>query len=165
MYGQLIGEDEAGGLPSRFIGLFGLEIWRFGGQDPASQRLYMEYADTAAAFYQSSPIYNYAYEHGIYRSGYRYYGRSLGHSLDGDGRMLSLGVMGVAASGNFWEVLVRKIAPNRDAIPAQTFLEFGLRYTLDNGPSRYIIEAGLDRGGGTQDFTKGRVALQWRRLF
>lgn len=171
VYGQLIGEDQADGMlfgsPSRHIGLLGLEIWRSESNGVGSGRLYMEYADTVCDFLRSSPRYGCAYEHGVYRSGYRYYGLSLGHSLDGDGRMTSVGYVRVAPFGNFWEALVRKIEPNRDAFPSEKILDFGLTYTLVNGSSSYVIEAGLARGWGTgmRDFVEGRLGLQWRRTF
>ncbi len=40
--------------------------------------------------------YNVIYEHHIYRSGYRYYGRAIGDSLDNDSQMISLG-------GRLWD--------------------------------------------------------------
>ena len=88
-YTQWIGEDEAGGLPSKFLGLFGLESWgstRFGGC-----RLRAEYADTACKFTREQPAYNCAYRNGIYPQGYTYRGRIIGHSMDNDSRMFSLG--------------------------------------------------------------------------
>ncbi len=47
-YTQWIGEDEAGGLPSKFIGQFGLEFW--GASPLGGYRLRAEYADTACIF-------------------------------------------------------------------------------------------------------------------
>ena len=87
-YTQWIGEDEAGGLPSKFIGQFGLEIWgssRFGGL-----RLRAEYADTACMFARENPEFNCAYRNSIYPQGYTYRGRIIGHSLDNDSRMFSV---------------------------------------------------------------------------
>ncbi len=51
-YTQWIGEDEAGGLPSKFIGQFGLEFW--GGSPLGGYRLRAEYSDTACVFTSAS---------------------------------------------------------------------------------------------------------------
>ncbi len=164
VYGQFIGEDEAGGLPSRFIGLAGVELWGGWGSRGASYRLHVESADTTAGFYTSTPLYNYAYEHGIYQSGYRYYGRSIGHSLDGDGRMTSVGMLWVDEKSRAWETLVRRIDPDRDAPGAKSFLDGSLRHTISIGEDNITLEAGLqhERGGGGRD---GRAAVQWSRMF
>lgn len=42
VYAQLIGEDQAGGLPSRLLGLYGVEAWSADGRD----RYLAEYAET-----------------------------------------------------------------------------------------------------------------------
>ncbi|RMG89314.1 MAG: capsule assembly Wzi family protein [Chloroflexi bacterium] len=100
IYGQIIGEDEAGGYPSRFIGLGGVEHW--GALSSGSYRAYVEAADTTLDFYHSSSRFNNAYEHFLYKTGYRYKGRPLGHSLDNDGRSVSLGWIWTNSVGNGW---------------------------------------------------------------
>ncbi len=87
-YGQLIGEDEAGGLPSREIGMAGLELPIVTPQIHA--RAFLEFSDTTMRFLDNG-IPNSAYNHSIYRSGYRYYGQSIGASTDNDSRALTLG--------------------------------------------------------------------------
>ncbi|MBR9727289.1 capsule assembly Wzi family protein [Shewanella intestini] len=54
-------------------------------------RVFAEYTDTTASCGISSDVFNCMYEHGFYRSGYRYYGRSLGTTYDNDSRVLVLG--------------------------------------------------------------------------
>lgn len=112
VYGQFIGEDEAGNFPYRYIGLAGLEVW--GAWGTSDYRLHLEAADTTAEFQKSDPNYNVAYEHSGYRDGYRYYQRSLGHAMDGDGRMLSLGLHVVVENDAHWRVLIRRTELNRD---------------------------------------------------
>lgn len=83
LYGQLIGEDEAGGMPSRHIGLAGAEIQLSLGN--TQTRLSFETLNTTVYFYKSDKMPNVAYEHGaIYASGYRHYGRPIGSSTDND---------------------------------------------------------------------------------
>jgi len=171
LYGQLIGEDQTNGAvlgwPSKNIALAGIEIWRAAGTGPGSGRLYVEYADTAVEFYRSNPLYDTAYEHHIYLSGYRYYGLCLGHSLCGDGRMTTVGYVHVAARGDLWEGVVRKASPDRNATPSRSVLQAGITYTLIDGPSRYVAGVGLDhvQVDGSEDSIEGRLSLQWRRHF
>jgi hypothetical protein len=86
-YGQIIGEDEAGGLPSHVLGMAGLEtafVW-----GTSHNRLALEVSNTTMEFNKGgSP--NAAYEHPRYPSGYRYKGRPLGASTDNDSELVAL---------------------------------------------------------------------------
>lgn len=83
-YGELIGEDEAGGLPSRQLVTFGLgSSFSLAGDD---FRFYIESSDTTARRVVGKSHFNYAYEHAIYLSGYRYRGRAIGATVDNDSR-------------------------------------------------------------------------------
>lgn len=67
--------------------------------DGLSTLVFVEYSDTKAACGIDSKVYNCMYEHGFYRSGYRYYGRSLGSSYDNDTEALVLGAVTHLAGG------------------------------------------------------------------
>ncbi|HET8706641.1 MAG TPA: capsule assembly Wzi family protein [Pseudomonadales bacterium] len=84
LYWQLIGDDEAGYLPSQYMGLVGSEFW---GQlnSGASWRLIIEHVNTHASFWNDIHD-NVAYEHSTYTTGYRYFGKVLGASVDSDAR-------------------------------------------------------------------------------
>lgn len=112
VYAQFIGEDEAGGLPSRYMGLAGLEHW--GSLAESSYRMHLEWANTTCNFYDTPTGYNCAYEHSIYHSGYRYRNKPLGHALDGDSRMLSLGFLLVDKEGRDWGLLLQNARVNMD---------------------------------------------------
>jgi hypothetical protein len=111
VYGQFIGEDEAGGLPSKFLGLMGAEVW--GGSALGSQRFHVEYADTACSFSRQRPQVDCAYRNSVYPQGYTYHGRMIGHALDNDGRMLSFGALLVRPGGDSWNLLLRRVDTNR----------------------------------------------------
>ena len=130
LYAQWTGEDEAGGWPSRYIGLFGIETWGAIGHQGASWRLHTEYADTATGGFYGSTLFNYAYQHHIYTSGYTYYGRTIGDSLGGDGRSSSLDLLLVGANGNSWDVLVRRMEPHRNVAgtPLYDTVEVGRQF-------------------------------------
>jgi hypothetical protein len=109
---QWIGEDEAGGLPSKFIGQFGLETWgssQFGGW-----RLRAEYADTACNFSRETPEFGCAYRNGVYPQGYSYRGRIIGHAMDNDSRMYTLGGILTRFNGDVLSIKVSRVELNRD---------------------------------------------------
>lgn len=91
LYGQAIGEGESGFLPSRYLGLGGVETWtRARGW---SVRAYGEYAKTSCRFARSEPVRGCAYESAIYTDGYRYRGRAIGHAYDRDAEGWTVGAV------------------------------------------------------------------------
>lgn len=83
IYGQLIGEDEAGGLPSKYSYLMGLE-----GHSVLDNRIVnwrVEGANTFADWHMKNVMYT----HGTYKDGYYQQGHPLGDAIGGDGKMVS----------------------------------------------------------------------------
>ena len=111
VYAQAIGEDEAGFLPSKYLGLLGAEIW--GDLAGGSWRAHVEYADTACDFVNSEPQFGCAYTSSIYTTGYRYRGRVLGHAMDADGESVGVGALYLDSRAHRWEVLARNVKVNR----------------------------------------------------
>ena len=169
LYAQFIGEDEAGGLPSRFIGLIGAEIWGQAGRDGQSYRMHLEYSDTASeALTNSQPRFDYAYAHHVYFSGYRYYDRSIGHSIDSDAQSLSLGALWVQADGDTWEGLLRRIRTDRNSAGSRDLSNLELRHVLNRGDNVFQLGSGLlyERIRGTgENSTDAHVSVQWQREF
>lgn len=96
VYGQIIGEDEAGGLPSRRAKQLGMQLhvdsqWFEGS-------VFVEYDDTS--LFSAVKRYNVLYNHGIYRTGYRYEGRPIGATWDNDSTVTSLGAVGYLGNGD-----------------------------------------------------------------
>jgi hypothetical protein len=109
IYGQATAEDEAGYLPSRYFGQGGFEFW--GAMDnrvfSGRWRAHLEYTNTLVHFWKKDPLYRTAYEHSFYRSGYRYYGRSLGAAADRDSQLISVGLTLVDGRDRTWNGLLR----------------------------------------------------------
>ncbi len=168
VYTQWAGEDEAGGLPADRFAIFGAEVWGGLGDSGASWRLHVEFADTLAGFHKAMPMFNTVYEHHIYRSGYRYYGRSIGHSVDGDGIMFSAGGLLIDAAGRTWEILARRIEPNRNMPGAESIMSLALWSNFDIGSNDFSLGAGVNRnklkstGARTTDTY---LEMQWSRNF
>lgn len=139
-YTQWIGEDEAGGLPSKFLGQFGLESW--GSVGLGNWRARFEYTDTACNFSREEPEFNCAYRNAIYPQGYAYRGRVIGHSMDNDSRMYTLGGILTLARGDVVSLTMRRVELNRDG-GVHAISEVPL--DLDNVELRYSRGAGLGK--------------------
>ena len=175
-YGQLIGEDEAGGFPSRYLGQFGIE-WNGNVLDRWSTRAFAEFAGTSCQFHESSEIFNCAYNHSIYQTGYRYRSQSIGHAADNDARMISAGVVAVNAEETQWRALLRFGKLNRGGSPdPNNFLTATPQdiASIDFSNSRAVSYGFVDAGIGYESiddkatgdsFSDVRLYVQWRSTY
>lgn len=85
VYGQYIGEDEAGYLPSKKMYLAGADYSSIVKNMP--YQLYAEWADTRT----NGDVKGISYSHHQYTDGYYQHGFPLGHAIGGDGQMYSVG--------------------------------------------------------------------------
>ncbi|MBK1885422.1 capsule assembly Wzi family protein [Marinobacter sp. DY40_1A1] len=98
LYAQMMGEDEAGYLPSRKSWLFGIDgTTHLIGSD---QQWFLEFTNTLAEDLLGDPRPNYAYNHFNYSTGYQYRGRALGSTFDADSEALSLGLLNFLPDGS-----------------------------------------------------------------
>ncbi|HAI53431.1 MAG TPA: hypothetical protein DCM16_01475, partial [Acinetobacter nosocomialis] len=79
IYGQYVGEDEAGHLPSKKMYLAGADYSSSYKNMP--YQLYAEWADTRT----NGDVKGISYNHYIYTDGYYQHGFPLGHAMGGDG--------------------------------------------------------------------------------
>lgn len=148
VYSQWIGEDEAGGLPSKFIGLMGMEVW--GDSPVGGWRVRAEYADTACNFSRDSPQFDCAYRNSIYPQGYTYRGRAIGHGMDNDGRVTSVAALLSLEGGDLLSLSGRRMELNRNGgthtittVPLDAH-NVELRYSRPLGSS--TIQVGMEYG-------------------
>src|SRR5690606_7523978 len=94
-YAHLVGEDEAGHLPSHLFGLVGLQLKHAVGGQRLEWTLEAVDTETSRLFGAGSGRHGPAYAHGVYRDGYYHLGLPLGAHIGG-GRSASLGVAWVA---------------------------------------------------------------------
>ena len=138
---------------------------------------FLEFAGTTCQFYESSERFNCAYSHGIYRSGYRYRGRSIGHGADGDARLASAGALFVDGEDTQWRGLLRAGELNRGG-PDDSFHSLTPTpqdiVSVDFSHSRVFSFGVIDVGAGyewTDDDATGdsdsdaRFYLQWRSSY
>lgn len=166
VYGQFIGEDEAGGFPSRYLAQLGAKGAGLAG-NRWSYRWFGEVTDTSCGFYESDDNFNCAYNHGIYQTGYRYRGRAVGHGADNDARLLSVGLMLIGEAGTRWNVLARYGELNRGGAPdarhsltpvSEDLASLDVSWTRGFRYGVIELGAGAERTADT-DF---RGYLQWR---
>ena len=110
-YIQFIGEDEAGGTPSR--GMFQLGFENSFVLNDIQHRFILEVIDTRLDAH-SDPIYNSAYEHSIYQSGYRYKSRPIGASVDNDTQEITFSAQHYIDNGHQINWSISLIDINRD---------------------------------------------------
>lgn len=175
-YGQLIGEDEAGGLPSRYLGQFGAD-WSGYLDDRWSARAFLEFAGTTCQFHESSKLYNCAYNHTIYKTGYRFRGRTIGHGADNDAELISAGFAAIDADETQWRALLRLGELNSGGPPdARNTLTPTPQdiASIDLAHSRAfrfgVVEVGigyewLDDAASGDSTGDGRAYLQWRTSY
>lgn len=85
VYGQYVGEDEAGLLPSKKMYLAGVDYSSSLANRP--YQVYAEWVDTRT----NGEVRGISYNHSRYTDGFYQHGFSLGHGLGGDAEMFSLG--------------------------------------------------------------------------
>ena len=175
-YGQFIGEDEAGGFPSRYLGQLGME-WSGYLFDRWSSKVFAEFAGTSCQFHESSEIFNCAYNHGIYQTGYRFRSRAIGHGADNDARLISAGLILADSDNVQWRGLIRYGALNRGGSPDARNSLTPTRQDIasfDVSHSRVFSFGVIDVGAGYEkvdDSASGvahsdiRFYLQWRSAY
>jgi hypothetical protein len=113
VYAQMIGEDQQGGVPFKYLGEFGADMWKaFDSGNVLHVNL--EYSNTACSFTRKDPIYGCAYRHYIFsRDGYRYKDRIIGSTWEGDSEVTTLNLRWVKRSGDEWQLHARHGQLNR----------------------------------------------------
>lgn len=144
VYTQWIGEDEAGGLPSKFLGQAGVETW--GNSRLGAWRLRAEFSDTTCTFTREEPQFDCAYRNARYPQGYTYRGRIIGHSMDNDSRMYTLAALLVRDDATSAALAFRRLELNRD----------GGAHAISTVPRDiYNVELRLSRTARIGKFTAG----------
>lgn len=132
LYSQYIGEDESSYVPAKYLAQLGLEAWK-PMTDGGLLQMFVEYsATTCSANTNRGPYYNCAYNQGRFNvEGYRYRGRVIGHTADGDAENYSLGATLTTAGGELWSATARSWRLNRDD-------EFDARNTVASIATDYL---------------------------
>ncbi len=170
LYFQHTGEsiDNQIPRPYRSLELAGAEVW---GEDGggASWRVALEWALTRCGGTENGEkLWDCAYNSPVFNvEGYRYYGRPLGHSMDGDGEMFSLRYVRVGQGGSTWTAVARYTEVNQGGFepderhsyalgPEQwTSLDLVYRHPLASG----WLEAGVGADQRQRDWNDSDALL------
>jgi len=163
IYGQAIGEDEAGHWPSHYLGLIGVDTAFAVGA--ATVRLFVERANTTMAGAVGRPLLGGAYRHHIYTDGYTHQGQPLGHPAGGDVRLNSLGVF---VDGRVWSGTL--MLHRGDAYATAQFYPGGGRICGVNGEASWQVDAASRLGlvlayWRDPSGERTRAQLWWRVAF
>ena len=112
IYGEIVGEDEAGGLPSHTMYQLGIET-SFSSESTLNH-LFLEYVNTMAICGENASIGNCGYEHHVFQEGYRRYGRSMGSTYDSDTTGVILGFSQSRYGGISWYGKFKYLNINKD---------------------------------------------------
>jgi hypothetical protein len=176
LYMQWTAEDtrDTGGSLHQWLRQVGVEYWgTIGG---VAHRTHIEVGDTLArlgSLGEGSAVSNTAYNHSIFMTGYRYNGRSIGHSMDGDGLSYSLGSTLVQSAGHTWNLSLRYMEINREGPPdsfhslsatPQEFADIQISYERLTDFGRLYAGIGysrLDDEVSGQSSSDSSAFLQW----
>ncbi|MAM86995.1 MAG: hypothetical protein CME36_06780 [unclassified Hahellaceae] len=147
LYAQMMGEDEAGVFPARKSWLLGTD-WT-SQLFQADQQWFIEYINTLADDFMGDAMPDITYDHFRYRSGYRYYGRSMAASFDGDAEAVTLGAFNFFDNGANLSAKVTYARLNKDGGNRTIITNEDIFYTVPEGDQNVAI---LDLGYGTRLF-------------
>ena len=147
LYAQMIGEDEAGAFPARKSWLLGAD-WTT-QLFKADQQWFVEYTNTLADDFMGDAMPNITYNHSRYRSGYRYYGRSLAASFDGDAEAVIIGAFNFFDNGANLSAKVTYARLNKNGGNSTIITNEDIFYTVPEADQNVAI---LDLGYGTRLF-------------
>ena len=134
VYAQFTGEDEANFFPVKLLKLYGAD--GLVTIRDVAVRVYLEYADTSCASSNADKVYNCAYNQRLYYyEGYRYRGRTIGHAMDNDGALWTLGAAWTTPAGWSVEATARHAELNRSGAPDS-------RHTISPTPLKHYEIAG-----------------------
>lgn len=147
LYGQMMGEDEAGAFPARKSWLLGAD-WTTQLFE-ADQQWFIEYSNTLADDFLGDAMPNITYDHSRYRSGYRYYGRSMASGFDGDTEAVTLGAFNFFDNGANLTTKVTYARLNKDGGNRTVIPNEDIFYAVPKGDQNVTI---LDLGYGARLF-------------
>jgi len=134
LYTDWVGEDEAGGLPSKWGRLFGAKFYDILGTGKTD--LDIEYANNHV---QGSP--NVFYTHGVYDPGYWYKGRIIGHHMGTDAEDLFLRLTHYLSSDTILGIQFDRQTSNLSSSPQTTIDQIGFDVAILT-PDSWQLNAG-----------------------
>ena len=119
IYAEGTAEDEWKILPYQFSRLIGSTISLPVGEAGSNLKLNLELSDSGdvRAWFFGKRRAGIMYDHHIYRTGHRYDGRTLGHSLDNDSKLAMASATYTLSTGENYGIIFRMATVNTDNTP------------------------------------------------
>jgi hypothetical protein len=167
-YVEMEAEDENNLIVEQFARLAGIELSGAAGSAGASWTLHVEAVDTLAVKLFGGKRYPGSfYNHHIYGDGFRYRGRALGSSLDGDGRLLAISGSLTDADGRRVYATWRNVDLNRSGAATNPLTRVPLSFNQLTGgiehaalAGRLRLEAQIAHGGAQASGVVPRAQLE-----
>jgi len=137
LYGQMMGEDEAGAFPARKSWLLGTD-WT-SQLLSGDQQWFVEYANTLADDFLGDAMPNITYDHSRYNSGYRYYGRTMGASFSGDAEAVTLGGFHFFDDGRNLSASLSFVEFNKDGISRTPVIDKDIKLMVPAENAKQVI--------------------------
>ncbi|WP_100641492.1 capsule assembly Wzi family protein [Marinobacter salexigens] len=137
VYAQMMGEDEASAFPARKSWLLGTD-WTtqlLNGE----QQWFLEYANTLADDFMGTAMPNISYDHFIYRSGYRYQGRTMGSSFSGDAEAITFGGFHFFDDGRNLTASVSIVEFNKDGVSKTPVVDEQIKLMVPAENAKQVI--------------------------
>jgi hypothetical protein len=159
LYGDFIGEDEAGGLPSNFGKLFGAKFYDVLGKGTTDFTI--EYANNHVP---GKP--DVFYNHHIYQAGYTYKDRIIGHYMGTDAEDLFLRLTHYVSSDVILGLQYDTQKSNLSSSPKPTLDQIQFDVTLF-GPNDWEILAGFryENADGSPSAGPGHIRFEDNEIF
>lgn len=147
VYSQMIGEDEAGYMPAKFMSQFGIESILWQRDSGSFLGAFVEYTDTMAGGLGGEHP-NVGYEHSVYQTGLRHRGRPIAAMYDNDARTVSFGASWQQSDGDLSQCVLSRMALNRDGSNRGNTVSDGANkvWQLDLFHQRIFLEGRLKLG-------------------
>lgn len=178
LYGEYIGEDfRDRGVPTRYLLLAGIEGWKL-LDSGSSLGARVEYANTTCNFDRSpnGPDGNpdCAYRQAIFFAGYRYHGRTIGHTTDSDSESWSVSINLARPDESTWTAKVRRARLDRAGPPEpynRVTQGYGRSDSIELGWKGRLwsqslgLQVGIERNDRGQGSASSRAFgfLEWRK--
>lgn len=137
VYGQMMGEDEAGAFPARKSWLLGTD-WT-SQLLSGDQQWFVEYANTLADDFMGTAMPNITYDHSRYKSGYRYQGRTMGASFSGDAEAVTLGGFHFFDDGRNLSASLSYVEFNKDGISKTPVIDKDIKLMVPAENAKQVI--------------------------
>ncbi|MDI9244986.1 capsule assembly Wzi family protein [Marinobacter sp. CHS3-4] len=152
-YTQIMGEDEAGYAPAKKSWLLGVDATS--QLMDSDQQWFFEFSNTLADDILGDVSTNVAYEHSQYRTGYRYNGRNMASTFEGDAESFTVGVFNFFPEGQNLSAAVSYMDLNIDGTNNTVITADDVFYNIPSDNQQVAL---LSLGYGTQ-FLNGWLDL------